>query len=49
MFVRTHKVGLVVMGALARWSLKRAVIGSTAERVLDSLPCDVLIVRPENN
>ena len=45
MFSRTHNVGLVVMGGLARWSLKRAVIGSTAERVLDSLPCDVMIVR----
>lgn len=44
-FARTHDAGLVVMGALARWSLKRAVIGSTVERVLDHLPCDVLIVR----
>ena len=44
-FARTHGAGLVVMGALARWSLKRAVIGSTVERVLDHLPCDVLIVR----
>ncbi len=44
-FARTHGAGLVVMGGLARWSLKRAVIGSTAERVLDHLPCDVMIVR----
>lgn len=44
-FVRSHKMDLVVMGAIARWGLKRAVIGSTAERVLDMLPCDVLIVR----
>lgn len=44
-FARTHKVDVVVMGALARWGLKRMVIGSTAERVLDHLPCDVLIVR----
>lgn len=44
-FARTHGAGIVVMGGLARWSLKRAVIGSTAERVLDHLPCDVLIVR----
>jgi universal stress protein E len=45
MFVRSHNMDLVVMGAIARWGIKRAVIGSTAERVLDSLPCDVLIVR----
>ena len=44
-FVRSNNFDLVVMGAIARWGLKRAVIGSTAERVLDVLPCDVLIVR----
>jgi len=44
-FARTRGAGLVVMGALARWSMKRAVIGSTVERVLDHLHCDVLIVR----
>ena len=45
MFVRSHNMDLVVMGAIARWGIKRAVIGSTAERVMDALPCDVLIVR----
>ncbi|MGI9270606.1 MAG: universal stress protein [Woeseiaceae bacterium] len=44
-FVRSHKIDLVVMGAIARWGIKRAIIGSTAERVLDMLPCDVLITR----
>jgi len=46
-FVRSKGADLVVMGALARWGLKRMVMGSTAERVLDHLPCDVLIVRAE--
>jgi universal stress protein E len=36
---------VVVMGALARSSLKRALLGSTAERVLEALPCDVLVVQ----
>jgi universal stress protein E len=36
---------IVVMGAIARSGLKRALIGSTAERVLESLPCDVLVVK----
>ncbi|MEM9531209.1 MAG: universal stress protein [Pseudomonadota bacterium] len=36
---------LVVMGAVSRSRLKRLVIGSTAERVLDRLPCDVLVVK----
>jgi universal stress protein E len=48
-FVRSHKADLVVMGALARWGIKRMVIGSTAERVLDHLPCDVLIVRTDSS
>ncbi len=37
---------LVVMGAVARSRLKRLLIGSTAEAVLDRLNCDVLAVRP---
>ncbi|MEX2123240.1 MAG: universal stress protein [Woeseia sp.] len=44
-FAREKKADLVVMAAVARWSLQRAVIGSTAEKVLDHLPCDILIVR----
>jgi universal stress protein E len=38
--------GLVVMGAVSRSALKRLVIGNAAERVLDRLECDVLIVKP---
>lgn len=45
-FARSRKADIVVMGALARWGWRRAILGSTAERVLDHLPCDVLIVRP---
>ena len=37
---------MVVMGAVSRRGLERAFIGSTAEKVLDHLPCDVLIVKP---
>jgi len=44
-FVRGNNAQLVVMGALARWGIKKMVIGSTAERVMDHLPCDILIVR----
>lgn len=45
--VRQLKGNLVVMGAVARSRLKHAFIGSTAERLLDELPCDVLVVKPE--
>ncbi len=44
-FARSYKTDIVVLGALARWGLKRMVLGSTAEKVLDHLPCDILIVR----
>jgi universal stress protein E len=37
---------LVVMGAVSRSGLKRILIGNTAERVLDALPCDVLVLKP---
>lgn len=36
---------IVVMGAISRSGLKRLFIGSTAEAVLERLPCDVLIVK----
>ncbi len=41
----THSA-IVVMGAIARSGLKRLLIGNTAERVLDHLACDLLIVKP---
>lgn len=37
---------MVIMGAISRSGLKRILIGNTAERMLDVLPCDVLIVKP---
>ncbi len=38
---------LVVMGAVARNRWKRLFIGATAERTLEHLPCDLLIVKPD--
>lgn len=37
---------VMAMGAIARSGLKRIFIGSTAEDVLERLPCDALIVKP---
>jgi universal stress protein E len=34
------------MGAVSRSALQRVFIGNTAERVLDALACDVLVVKP---
>ncbi len=38
--------GLIVMGAISRSGLDSVFVGSTAERVLDRLSCDLLIVKP---
>lgn len=45
----SEKLGaaVVVMGAVARNAWKRLFIGATAERTLDHLPCDLLIVKPD--
>jgi universal stress protein E len=45
---RELRSSIVVMGAISRSGLKRLFIGNTAERVLDLLSCDVLIVKPEH-
>ena len=38
--------GFVVLGAIARSGLSRVLIGSTAEQMLEQLPCDVIVVKP---
>jgi universal stress protein E len=38
--------GLVVIGAVSRSALARIFIGNTAERVLDKVDCDVLVIKP---
>jgi len=46
-FARANNADVIVMAALARSGIKRRIIGSTAEQVLDHLPCDILIARAE--
>jgi universal stress protein E len=36
---------IVVLGAIARGRLRELLIGSTAERVMDRMPCDILVVK----
>lgn len=43
---RKLKAGIVAMGALSRSGLQRVFIGNTAERILGSLDCDVLVLKP---
>jgi universal stress protein E len=42
---KTHS-SIVVMGAVARSGVKRFFFGNTAEALLDTLDCDMLIVKP---
>ncbi len=44
-FARSQDADIVVMGAVARTGLRRRIIGSTAEHVLDHVPCDILVAR----
>jgi universal stress protein E len=44
-FSRRVSADVVVMGAVSRSAIKRVVIGHTAERVLDLLDADLLIVK----
>jgi universal stress protein E len=43
---RRLRAGAVVMGMMSRRGLKRLFIGNSAERLLDDLHCDVLVVKP---
>ena len=45
-FVRRSRTAIVVMGAVSRSAIARLFIGNTAERTLDRLTCDVLVVKP---
>jgi universal stress protein E len=46
--VKSLGAQVVVMGAVSRSAWKNLFIGHTAERVLDSLSCDALVVKPGN-
>lgn len=37
---------MIVMGAVSRTGITRLLIGNTAERAIDHLSCDVLVVKP---
>jgi universal stress protein E len=45
-FVRDSTIDLLVMGAYARGWMYNVMVGSTTERILDLLPCDVLVMKP---
>jgi universal stress protein E len=46
--VRKYHSDVVVMGASSHARWHRKVVGSTAATMLESLPCDILVVRPSD-
>jgi len=46
---KTFKADLIIIATHGRTGLKRAVLGSTAERVVQHAPCPVLVVRQKEN
>jgi universal stress protein E len=47
-FARRSGTAIVVMGAVSRTAIARLFIGNAAERTLDRLTCDVLVVKPRD-
>ncbi|HEX2140472.1 MAG TPA: universal stress protein [Woeseiaceae bacterium] len=41
------EIDVVVAGAVARGRLERLLVGSTAEQLLDSVDCDVVVIKPD--
>ena len=41
------RADLLVMGAIARGHLDNALIGNTAERILEAVKCDLLVMKPQ--
>lgn len=46
-FVEQRGINLLVMGAISRSRLDSALIGHTAERLLDECACDILVIKPD--
>lgn len=47
-FVEKRHIDLLLMGAIRRGELDNVLIGHTAERVLEGVECDLLVVKPES-
>jgi universal stress protein E len=45
-YLEKSDANILIIGALSRNILERAIVGNTAEKILDDCPCDVLIIKP---
>lgn len=46
-FINNHGIDLLVMGTLARTGVAGFLMGNTAEKILNSVHCSVLAIKPE--
>ena len=46
-FIEQQHIDLLLMGAVSRGQLDTALLGHTAERVLDQVDCELLILKPD--
>ena len=46
--VKETSADLVMLGSVGRQGLSAALIGNTAEAVLNRIPCDVLVIKPQD-
>ena len=44
-FLINSKANILVLGALSRNIIERAIVGNTAEKILEDCPCDVLVLK----
>jgi nucleotide-binding universal stress UspA family protein len=42
-----ERIDLIVMGTVARVGIPGLFIGNTAERTLDHVDCDILVIKPK--
>jgi len=47
--VNDLNASVVVMGAISRSRLDRIFVGNTAEKVMDHIDCDVLVIKPDES
>ncbi len=44
-FLNKSEANVLVVGALSRNFLERAIVGNTAEKILEDCPCDILVLK----
>ena len=45
--LEANDANMLVIGALSRNFLERAIVGVTAEKILEDCPCDVMVLKPD--